>query len=92
MKLSVLTMAAAALPMVSPAYRGLASAVLDELRTYQQKAADQAAHIERLTKAVKQLQDNTTKLTNAVNDQTAVSRDLLAVQEVHTDHLARLSH
>jgi hypothetical protein len=92
MKLPVLTMAAAALPMVPPAYLPLASAVLDEFKAHAQKAADQAAHIERLTTALEQLQDHTVKLTDATNSNIAKVCHLVEVAEVHTERLNALSN
>lgn len=65
--MNVLILAAAALPMVPPAYRPLASAVLDELKAYRKKATEQADHIDRLTMVVKGLQEHCLKLTEASN-------------------------
>lgn len=65
--MNVLILAAAALPMVPPAYRPLASAVLDEVKAYRKKATEQAEHIDRLTMAVTRLQEHCLKLTDASN-------------------------
>lgn len=65
--MNVLILAAAALPMVPPAYRPLASAVLDEVKAYRKKATEQAEHIDRLTMAVKGLQEHCLKLTDSLN-------------------------
>jgi hypothetical protein len=92
MKLPVLTMAAAALPMVPPAYRPLAAAVLDEFKAHAQKAADQAAHIERLTLALKELQAHAVKLTDALNTNIGKTCRLVEVTETHTERLNALSN